>query len=118
MILSINRGIIMDEGVIYSLGIWSVKTDKEDDFLKNWKDFANWTIQNQKGARSVIMLQDSEQKNRYISLGPWDNAESLQEWRKTPEFKDAFVKFKELCNEIEPHTMVKIVDMSPEPVQK
>ncbi|WP_167848738.1 antibiotic biosynthesis monooxygenase family protein [Methanolobus halotolerans] len=108
----------MDEEAIYSVGVWSVKTGKEETFLRTWMDFANWTMQSQKGACNVIMLQDLEQKNRFISLGPWDNLESLQAWRETLEFKTAFVKFKDLCNEIEPHTMKKVITIPSPLVQK
>jgi heme-degrading monooxygenase HmoA len=104
----------MDEGVMYSVGIWSVKTGKEEVFLKTWEDFAKWTMSNQKGARGVIMLQDAEQKNRLIAFGSWDDLESMQAWRGTPEFKAAFVRFKELCDEIKPSTMKSVINISSE----
>lgn len=108
----------MGEEVVYSVGIWTVKTGKEEAFLKTWTDFANWTLQNQKGSRNVVMLQDSEQKNRFISFGPWDNLENLQAWRQQPEFKSAFLKFKELCDEIKPNTMKSVINISSEFIQK
>jgi heme-degrading monooxygenase HmoA len=101
----------MGEEIVYSVGIWSVKPGKEEEFLKSWKDFANWTMANQKGSRNVVMLQDSEQKNRFISVGPWDNLENMQAWRQSPEFKAAFMKFKELCDEIKPHTMKSVISI-------
>lgn len=108
----------MDEEVIYSVGFWTVKAGKEETFLKAWKDFANWTLHNQKGSRNVIMLQDSEHQNRFISFGPWDNPESLQIWRQQPEFKAAFLKFKELCDEIKPNTMKSVINISSEFIKK
>ncbi|HIH73986.1 MAG TPA: antibiotic biosynthesis monooxygenase [Methanosarcina sp.] len=108
----------MDEESIYSAGIWSVKAGREEEFLKTWTDFANWTIKNQKGSRSVIMLQNLEQKNLFMSFGPWDNLESLQEWRQRPEFQTAFTKLKELCDEIKPNTMRSVANISPETIEK
>ncbi len=108
----------MDEEIVYSVGFWTVKTGKEEAFLKDWTDFANWTLHNQKGSRNVVMLQDPEQKNRFISFGPWENLESLQAWRQRPEFKSAFLKFKELCDEIKPNTMKSVISISSELIQK
>lgn len=110
--------IIMDEGIVYSVGLWTVKTGKEEAFLKTWTDFANWTLNNQKGSLSVVMLQDLEQKNQFISFGPWKNLESLQAWRQRPEFKVAFLKLKELCDEIKPNTMKSVINISSEFIQK
>lgn len=104
--------IIVDAEIVYSVGFWTVKAGKEKAFLKTWTDFANWTLNNQKGSLNVVMLQDSEQKNRFISFGPWENLESLQAWRQGPEFKAAFLKFKELCDEIKPNTMKSVINIS------
>lgn len=108
----------MAEGTIYSVGFWTVKAGKEEAFLKTWTDFANWTLNNQKGSLNVVMLQDSEQKNRFISFGPWENLESIQEWRQRPEFKAAFLKLKDLCDEIKPNTMKSVIKISSEFIQK
>jgi heme-degrading monooxygenase HmoA len=118
MELFYTGGIIMDEESVYSAGIWSVKTGKEEEFLKTWTGFAKWTIKNQQGSRSVIMLQNTEQKNLFISVGPWDNLESLQEWRQRPEFQAAFTKLRELCDEIKPNTMKKVASISSDVVEK
>lgn len=101
----------MDEEVVYSVGVWTVKTGKEEIFLKAWMDFANWTKSNQKGSRNVITIQDMEQKNKFMPISPWDNLESTQAWRQTPEFRAAFIKFKELCDEIGPKTMKTVVNI-------
>lgn len=108
----------MDEEIVYSVGFWTVKTGKEEAFLKTWTDFANWTLHNQKGSLNVVMLQDLDQKNRFISFGPWENLESIQAWRQRPEFKAAFLKFKELCDEIKPNTMKSVINISSEFIQK
>ncbi|RPJ79631.1 MAG: antibiotic biosynthesis monooxygenase [Alphaproteobacteria bacterium] len=110
--------IIMAEGIVYSVGFWTVKTGKEEAFLKTWTDFANWTLHNQTGSLNVVMLQDSEQKNRFISFGPWENLDSLQAWRQRPEFKAAFLKFKKLCDEIKLNTMKSVINISSEFIQK
>lgn len=101
----------MAEEEIYSVGIWSVKQGKEEAFLKIWTDLANWTMANKMGGISVVMLKDVEQNNLFISYGPWTSLESVQKWRQQSEFKAAFVKLKEVCNEIKPKTMRRVISI-------
>jgi len=101
----------LNEEVVYSVGVWKVKAGKEEIFLKAWIDFANWTKSNQKGSRNVIMLQDLEQKNKFMSIWPWDNLENMQAWRQTPEFRATLIELKKLCDKIEPKTMKTVVNI-------
>jgi heme-degrading monooxygenase HmoA len=92
-------------GTIYSLGTWTVKPGNEKAFAEAWGVFARWTTMTQKGAQTAVLVQDLENPQRFISFGPWENRDALTQWRNTPEFKKAFETFKELCSEIQPHTM-------------
>jgi heme-degrading monooxygenase HmoA len=92
-------------GTLYTLGIWYVKPGKEDEFYGEWKKFAEWTKAHHPGARTAVLLEDLAEKTRFVSLGPWDSGGSIDAWRNSPEFKEAFTKFKQLCFDIQPHTM-------------
>jgi hypothetical protein len=59
------------EGKIYSAGIWMVKPGREEAFLGRWKEFALWTDEHQKGVISVVMVQDLDKPNAFLSIGPW-----------------------------------------------
>ncbi|AYK14554.1 MAG: antibiotic biosynthesis monooxygenase family protein [Methanosarcina flavescens] len=97
-----------DKEIIYAAEIWSVKQGKEEEFLKIWTDLANWTKANEMCNTGAVLLQDLEQKNRFISFGPWKTPACVQAWRQQPEFKAAFVKLKELCDEIKLSTMKNV----------
>ena len=96
------------EGNIFSAGIWTVKPGREEGFLQRWKEFALWTMDNQKGPVSVVMVRDIEQQNVFISFCPWADLESIRIWRQTPAFSEAFRDFKNLCDKIEPHTLQRV----------
>lgn len=64
-----------------------------------------------KGAQNAVLVQDLENPQRFISFGPWEDGDALTQWRNTPEFKNAFETFRELCSEIQPHTM-QVVETS------
>ena len=89
---------------IYSCGIWTVKPGKETEFIHAWQTFANWTSKNQAGMGSAHLLQDMEHANRFLSFGPWESIEKIQEWRDRPEFVAFFAIAKTLCNDIQPGT--------------
>jgi heme-degrading monooxygenase HmoA len=95
-------------GTVYTLGIWTVKPGNEATFIRTWDDFARWTSMYQKGAQTAVLVQDEENPRKFISFGPWQDNDAAMQWRNTPEFKGAFAKFRELCSEIQPHTMLAV----------
>jgi heme-degrading monooxygenase HmoA len=95
-------------GTVYTLGIWTVKPGNEAVFIKTWNDFAQWTSMNQKGAQIAVLVQDAEDSQKFISFGPWQDKEAALQWRNTMEFKRTFGKFREICSEIQPHTILAV----------
>ncbi len=89
----------------YTLGIWVVRPGKGDEFEKEWEDFAKWTAQNIAGSGTGYLLKDSASPEKYISFGPWENADAVRIWRERPEFKAFAAKARELCSEFQPHSM-------------
>jgi heme-degrading monooxygenase HmoA len=93
---------------IYTLGIWTVKSDKEKEFINEWTSFANWTSDNIKGAGKGYLLQDKENALRFISFGPWKDESSIQKWRDSEEFKNFVTKVKGLCDDFQPNTLMEV----------
>ncbi len=95
----------------FSVGIWMVKSGREDEFIAAWGNFARRTFEGNLGAPEVYLLQDTQQPRRFISCGPWESIQRIDEWRKLPEFKEFFAKARELCDEITPMTMEPIIHL-------
>ena len=96
----------------FSVGIWLVKSGRENDFITAWGDFAKRTFNNKSlGAGEVYLLQDLQQPRRFISSGPWDNIQKIEAWRQLPEFKEFFARAREMCDEITPLTMKPIIHL-------
>lgn len=93
-------------GTIYTLAVWTVRPGNGDAFVEAWSAFARWTAEHQPGAMTGVLLRDENDPLRFISYGPWRDRESAEAWRKTPEFRESFARFRELCSGVEPHTMV------------
>jgi quinol monooxygenase YgiN len=95
----------------FSLGIWHIRESKEDEFIELFKNFAEFVFDRNLGALEVYLLQDIQQPGHFITSGPWESLQKIDEWRKLPEFKEFFAKAKELSLEVTPLTMKPILHL-------
>lgn len=89
----------------YTLGIWTVKPGKENEFVGEWTSFAHWTGKNFSGAGKAYLLRDGKNPLRFISFGPWNNETSIRNWRESDEFRNFAAKANDLCAEFQPNTL-------------
>ena len=88
-------------GQPYSSGNWLVKEGSEEDFVSRWTAFVEWSLENAPGFVTGLLIQDSDNPRRFLSLGAWDTAEAMQAWRQMPEFQELFEACRELCDEVQ-----------------
>lgn len=93
---------------VYTLGIWTVKPGREDEFVTAWRDMATRTEADFPGA-SAVLLRDRDLSNRFISTGPWSSMEQVAAWRESAAFRDGVGRIRELVESFEPHTMDPVV---------
>jgi len=99
---------MIQEGVVFDFGYWTVKPGLEDLFLEKWQNFAQWTLNHFKGIRWIYMVRDQERGNEFISFAPWDSPESIAEWRRSSKYIAVFDELNNLCEGIEPVNMVEV----------
>lgn len=92
----------MDE--LYTCGKWTVVVGREEDFVAAWQDLAQWTKEHVAGARWATLVQDGERPNRFLSFGPWDNAEAIEAWRASEGFQERVARIRPLLEGFEPGT--------------
>ena len=95
----------------YTAGLWMVKPGKETDFVAAREEVVKWVVE-KLGAMEAHLLQDLEQPQRFFSFGPWKDLQSIKAWRERPEFAGFLSKMKELCVDIQPHTMKSVADIT------
>ncbi len=95
----------------YTLGIWTIKPGKENEFISEWTTFADWTSKNISGTGRAYLLRDEKDPLRFISFGPWDNENTIRKWRESTGFKNFLIIVKELCDDFQPNTL-KVVSTS------
>jgi quinol monooxygenase YgiN len=89
---------------VYTLGIWLVHPGRENDFVQAWRDLARKTKDDFPHARAVLM-HDHDVPNRFISTGPWESIEQIDQWRASSTYTQGIAEMKELLEHFEPHTL-------------
>lgn len=95
---------------VYTLGVWTVKPGREEEFVAAWRDLATRTAA-EFPAPSALLLRDRDNPNVFISSGPWPSLEEIGRWRSSATFTDGVGKIRELLDGFEPHTMDPVVDV-------
>ena len=89
---------------VFTLGIWTVSEGREDDFVRTWQDLAERTKGDFPDATATL-LRDRDQPNRFVSYGPWESLEQIEQWRSSGTFQAGVGKIRELLESFTPHTM-------------
>ena len=93
---------------IFTYGRFEVEPESEDAFVEAWSEFATW-ISRRSGNQSVRLMRDVRNTGRLVSVGKWDNAEAVQAFKSTPEFKEQLARVVKLAKDFEPTELVTLV---------
>lgn len=90
---------------VYTVGVWTVKPGREDEFVDAWREMAVRTREEYPG-RSATLLRDRRTPNLFIGSGPWESMEQIEQWRlRSPAFGSFISHVRELIESFTPHTM-------------
>ena len=95
---------------LYTLGIWTVKPGNEDEFVGAWTDLAKRTKADFPDA-TAMLLRDAEQPNLFISYGPWESVEQIDQWRGSDTFQQGVGRLRDTLNNFAPHTMHVVAEI-------
>lgn len=99
--------------VLYTLGEWTVKPGREEEFVAAWHDLAEWTIDHVEGGAWGKLLRDREAPRRFISFGPWRDDEAVEAWRAHEGFRSRVAQIRALVDSFVPHEMDVAADVGP-----
>src|SRR5436309_15382349 len=74
-------------GQPYTSGNWIVNEGSEDEFIARWTEFTEWALANAPGADHFVLIRERADAGRFVSVGEWEDAESVKAWRERPEFR-------------------------------
>jgi heme-degrading monooxygenase HmoA len=94
----------VDLMTVYTLGIWTVKPGREEDFVRAWQELADRTKADFPD-ETATLLRDRDRPRQFVSFGPWASIEEIEQWRDSGTFKQGVAKLRELLEEFAPRTM-------------
>lgn len=98
---------------LYTLGEWTAKEGRDEEFAAAWEELARWTEHNVDGASWAKLLRDREDPRRFISFSPWRDDDAVAAWREHPGFQSRVATIRELVNSFVPHTMHVAAEVGP-----
>ena len=90
-------------GPPYASGRWLVNAGSVDEFLERWTTFTQWSLDNAPGTQFFVLLRDTADPRRFLSIGAFESQEAVTQWRERPEFTELRDACIELCEEFEGH---------------
>ena len=86
---------------IFNYGRFEVEPDNQEAFVETWTAFASWASA-RPGPGTLRLFRDVRNPGRLVSLGQWDSAEVVQDWKSSPEFKERLGRLVKLAEVFEP----------------
>ena len=92
-----------DETTHYTHTTWRVTEGSEEDFVRRWSEWAEWT-RRQGLVEVALLLRDTEDPRRFVSFGPWESVASIAGWRALPGYQERVDRLRRVVDSFEPRT--------------
>lgn len=84
---------------VYASGNWIVTKGREEEFVRRWTEFLQWTRSTFGELGTAQLLRDEETQGHFVSFATWQSINALREWRSRPEFAEHLSACRSLCDE-------------------
>jgi heme-degrading monooxygenase HmoA len=84
---------------VYTSGTWIVTKGREDEFVRRWTEFLQWTRSTFGELGTAQLIRDEETPGNFVSFATWKRIEAVRDWRSRPEFADRLSACRALCDE-------------------
>jgi heme-degrading monooxygenase HmoA len=88
----------------YTHTTWRVRAGSEDEFVKRWSEWVDWSHREGLGA-PALLLRDLEDPQAFISFGPWANVTAVRSWRALGGYQERVARLSEVLDGFEPRTL-------------
>ena len=88
----------------YTSTTWIVKPGHEDEFVRRWTAFADWSAGHGLAAPAML-LRDVDEPTRFVSFGPWEDIQMIWRWRGLTGFQEHVASLNEVLVSFEPRTL-------------
>jgi heme-degrading monooxygenase HmoA len=88
----------------YTHTTWRVKPGQEEEFIRRWKEWIDWSHLQGLGPRARL-LRDAESPSTFVSFGPWMSPDAVKNWRAAAGYHERVAAMQELLEGFEPRTL-------------
>jgi heme-degrading monooxygenase HmoA len=92
----------LTKGKYYSIGAWTIKPGRENEFVSTWNDFAQWTTELTAGESMGTLVQDVEEPRLFYCFWPFETEERIKKWRSEPKFRELMMRMRAFCESWHP----------------
>lgn len=85
------------QGIWYTLGVWRVKLNREQDFVAAWKELGAIFMSLPSPPGPGTLVQSVDDPQQFYSFGPWSSLEDIQAMRTSPQAQKGIAKLRSLC---------------------
>jgi heme-degrading monooxygenase HmoA len=93
---------VADVPTVYTYADWLIREGREDEFVRIWTEFVDWSSGETVAALGGMLLQDAAEPRRFISIGPWATAEAAYDWFRRPDLEERANTLREVAERFEP----------------
>jgi heme-degrading monooxygenase HmoA len=96
-------------GAPFTHTTWQVKPGQEDEFVRRWLEWAEWS--HRQGLRAhARLLRDLENPSTFVSFGPWETTAAVRAWRGEAGYHERVARLQELVEHFEPRTLEEVAE--------
>ena len=88
----------------YTHTTWSVKPEQEDEFVRRWSEWAEWSHREGLDA-PALLLRDLDNPGTFISFGAWQSVAAVKNWRTLTGYNERVARLREVVDRFEPRTL-------------
>jgi heme-degrading monooxygenase HmoA len=88
----------------YSHTVWRVRPAMEEEFVRRWADWAEWS-KRQGLQADCMLLRDCDDPCLFVSFAPWESIEAVRSWRALPGYHERVARLQEVVEALEPRTL-------------
>jgi quinol monooxygenase YgiN len=98
--------------VICTLGTWTAKEGREDEFTRRWEESADSLALDYPNLK-FRLLRDPTNPRRFVSLGEgWRNVEQVEEVQSLPNYQDSMSALWRVLDSGEMSTLELAIEIS------
>ena len=86
-------------GTPITSGNWVVSEGKQEEFIAAWTELLRWSQKEFPDFGYAFLIQQATDPKHFISVGEWNNRDTIMEWRGHPEFPQKIGAAASLCDE-------------------